>query len=78
MAREPREISLSPVNNDRQSERERKLRLACEAFQEFSVQCFWSWNENAEITEETIPLIVEGLRHYGGHRGYRIADELCR
>lgn len=64
------------MSESEQAERERRVALARQAFREFSAQCFWSWNENAEITEETIPLIAQGLRHYGGHRGYRIAAKL--
>lgn len=66
------------MSESEKAERERRVQLARQVFREFFAQCFWSWNENAEITEETIPLIVEGLRHHGGHRGYRIAAELCR
>lgn len=66
------------MSESEKSERERRLRLARWAFREYFAQCFWSWNENAEITEETVPLIIEGLRHYGGHRGYKIAAELCQ
>ena len=65
------------MSESEQSERERRVALARQAFKEFFAQCFWSWNENTEITEETIPLVIEGLRHYGGHRGYQIAAELC-
>jgi hypothetical protein len=61
-----------------QTERERRLALAREAFRDFRSQCFWFWKDNPEITEETIPLIVEELRLNGGHRGYRIAAQLCR
>ncbi len=66
------------VQNQVQSERERRLELARKAFKEFSATCFWSWPEDAQITEETIPLIVRGLRLHGGHKGYRIAAQLCR
>jgi hypothetical protein len=61
-----------------QEERERRLKLAQQAFRDFFAQCFWSWNPKLEITEEMIPLVISGLRHYGGHKGYRIAAELCR
>lgn len=57
---------------------DRRLELARRAFREFYVQCFWSWQEDPEITEETIPLIVRALRIHGGARGYEIAAELCR
>ena len=65
------------MNESEQIIRARRLELARQAFKEYFAQCFWSWNEDTEIREETIPLIIEGLRHYGGHRGYRIAAKLC-
>ena len=58
--------------------RQRRLELARQAFKEFYVQCFWSWQENPEITEDTIPLIVRALRIHGGSKGYQRANELCR
>jgi hypothetical protein len=58
--------------------RQRRLELARRAFKEFYIQCFWSWQENPEITEETIPLIVRALRIHGGAKGYELAAELCR
>ena len=69
---------MNPEEVITQAERERRLTLAREAFREFRVQCFWFWKDDPEITENTIPLLVEDLRLHGGHRGYRIAAELCR
>ena len=59
-------------------ERQRRTELARRAFKEFYIQCFWSWQEDPEITEETIPLIVRALRIHGGTKGYDLAAELCR
>jgi hypothetical protein len=58
--------------------RQRRLDLARKAFKEFYAQCFWSYREDAEITEAKIPLVIRGLREHGGLAGYRIAAELCR
>jgi hypothetical protein len=57
--------------------RQRRLELARKAFREFYAQCFWSYREDAEITEDKIPFIIRGLREHGGLLGYRIAAELC-
>ena len=57
--------------------RQRRLDLAQKAFKEFYAQCFWSYREDAEITEEKIPFVIRGLREHGGLAGYRIAAELC-
>jgi hypothetical protein len=67
--------SMKPVAEERVAERVERARRAFHAFRSL---CFWSWPEDSEITEETIPLIVQGLRKYGGHKGYRAAAELCR
>ena len=66
------------MNASDKSERERRLELARKAFKDFYAQCFWSYREDLEITEDKIPLIIQGLREQGGHAGYRIAAELCR
>ena len=58
--------------------RRRRLALAQQAYRDFFAQCFWSYREDAEITEEKIPFVVTGLREQGGHAGYRVAAELCR
>ena len=69
-------MELSPPKSE--ADRERRLVLARQAFHDFRAQCFWFWKDNPEISEKTIPLIVEDLRLHGGHRGYRVAAELCR
>ena len=60
------------------TDQQRRLELARRAFREFYAQCFWSYREDMEITEEKIPLIIRGLRSEGGLAGYRVAAELCR
>ena len=56
---------------------QRRLELARWAFKEFHAQCFWSYREDAEITEDKIPFVIRGLREHGGLAGYRVAAELC-
>lgn len=56
--------------------RQRRLELARKAFKEFYAECFWSYREDAEITEEKIPFVIRGLREHGGLAGYRIVVEL--
>ena len=58
--------------------RQRRLGLAKKAFREFYAQCFWSYREDAEITEDKIAFVIRGLREHGGLAGYQIAAELCR
>jgi len=30
------------------------------------------------VTEENLPSIIEGLKSDGGHKGWKLAHELCR
>jgi hypothetical protein len=57
--------------------RQYRLELARQAFQEFHAQCFWSYRQDAEITEADIPWIVRELRHYGGAKGCQAVAEIC-
>lgn len=66
------------MNETEQARQERRLQLARQAFKEFFAQCFWSSDPNLEIRAEDIPFVIRGLRYHGGHRGYRLAAELCR
>jgi len=61
-----------------QEVRQRRLEVARRAFRDFYAQCFWSYREDAEITEADIPWIIRELRHYGGARGYQVVAEICR
>jgi len=58
--------------------RQRRLELAQKAFREFYAQCFWSYREDAEITEDKIAFVIRGLREHGGLAGYQMAAELCQ
>jgi hypothetical protein len=49
----------------------RRLDLARAAYKEFYAQCFWSYREDAEITEDKIPFVIRGLREHGGLAGYK-------
>jgi len=57
--------------------RQRRVELARKAFREFYAQCFWSYREDTEITEDKIPFVIRGLRENGGLAGYQAASELC-
>ena len=71
-------MKATPPPPTAEAARQRRLELARRAYREFFVQCFWSYREDAEITEEKIAFVIGGLRENGGHAGYRIAAELCR
>jgi hypothetical protein len=55
-----------------------RLELARRAFKEFYAQCFWSYRDDLQITEEFIPFVIRGLREHGGMAGYRVAARLCQ
>jgi hypothetical protein len=53
-----------------------RLALANRLYREFYSQCFWHCRPNLQITEDLLPVIVKGLRKYGGHRGFVLASQL--
>jgi hypothetical protein len=57
---------------------EEKLSRAQEAYREYYSQCFWFMPKDLVVTERNFPLIIEGLKLDGGHRGWRLAHTLCR
>jgi hypothetical protein len=75
-----RKANFNTVNTTQEipEGRQRRLELARKAFKDFYAQCFWSYREDAKITEEKIPFVIRGLREHGGLAGYRTAAELCR
>jgi hypothetical protein len=56
--------------------RQERLELARNLFQEFYALCFWHSPQDLEITEELIPFVIRGLRANGGHRGFKLAGML--
>jgi hypothetical protein len=57
---------------------EERLRRAQAAYREYSCRCFWFMDENLIVTEKNLPLIIEWLKLHGGHKGWKLAHELCR
>jgi hypothetical protein len=55
---------------------ETRLELANRLFREHYARCFWHCRPDLRITEETIPLVVKGLREHGGRRGLLAAAQL--
>jgi hypothetical protein len=58
-------------------EKESKIALARELYLNFHARCFWHMRKDAIITEDHLPLIIQGLRHYGGREGFLLAAKLC-
>jgi len=57
---------------------EERLRRAQRAYREYRLQCFWFMPKDLIVIEENLPLIIEGLKLDGGHKGWKLAHELCR
>jgi hypothetical protein len=57
------------------SKGESRLELARRLDREFYAVCFWHLKPDLVATEETIPVIVRGLRIHGGRRGLMAAAE---
>ncbi len=53
-----------------------KVALAARLYREFYAACFWHMKPDLVVTEAMIPLVVKGLRTYGGRRGMLAAVEL--
>lgn len=57
---------------------EEQLALAREALAEYRSRCFWFLSPDFAVTEETLNIIVSGLRRQGDRRAFLIADRLCQ
>ena len=57
-------------------QRQRRVELARKAFKEFYAQCFWSYREDAEITEDKIPFVVSQLAKSRPELGLKQLDAL--
>jgi hypothetical protein len=55
---------------------ESRLELANRLFREFYASCFWHHRPDLVITEDLIPLVVQGLRSHGGRKGLLAAARL--
>jgi hypothetical protein len=64
------------ISENEQQDRTVRLALANQLFQEFYAPCFWHMKPDLVVTEDKIPLIIKGLRTYGGRRGLRAAAKL--
>ncbi len=53
-----------------------RLELANQLYQEYHGRCFWHRPRDLVITEELIPLVADGLRKHGGHRGFILAARI--
>ncbi len=57
---------------------EERLSRAQAAYWEYRTQCFWFMREDLIVTEQNFPLVIEGLKLHGGHKGWNLAHGLCR
>jgi hypothetical protein len=56
--------------------REERLELANRLYREYHTRCFWHCPRDLTITEDLLPLVVKGLRKYGGRKGFILAGRL--
>lgn len=49
---------------------------AQELFRQYHAQCFWHMRPDLVITQELVPVVIQGLRRYGGRQGFQLAHEL--
>ena len=55
-----------------------KLATASEALDRYRERCFWFLPDRFEVTRETLPTIIKGLRSDGDRAAFLIAAQLCR
>jgi hypothetical protein len=53
-----------------------RLDLANQLYREFHTRCFWHCPLDLVITEDLIPMVVQGLREHGGRRGFILSARL--
>lgn len=57
---------------------DRRLDLAREAVARYGTRCFWFLRPDLVLTEEHLPMVVQGLRNRGDREAFLLADRLCR
>jgi len=55
-----------------------RLELASQALAAYRTRCFWSLAPDFKVTEDTLPIIISGLRRHGDRRAFQLASRLCR
>lgn len=55
-----------------------RLALARTALATYRTRCFWHLAPEFAATEETLPIIIAGLRSHGDRAAFQIAARLCR
>lgn len=54
------------------------LAAARAALAAYRTTCFWSLSPGFAVTEETLPIIIKGLRRHGDRHAFQLAAQLCR
>ncbi len=65
--------SPSPLPADRLA----RLTLAREALATYRTRCFWHLAPEFAASEETLSIIIAGLRSHGDRAAFQIAARLC-
>lgn len=71
-------MTHSSPTADQAEAREARLALAREALEKYRASCFWYLRDDLEVTEETLPTIIDGLRSYGDRAAFQLAARLYR
>ncbi len=51
---------------------------AQQLFIDYYAQCFWHYDRNLKITPKNMNIVIDGLRKYGGKKGFLLVSELCQ
>ena len=68
---------LSASANGPDADLARRLEMAREAVARYRIQCFWYLAPEFEVSEETLPIVVSGLRRHGDRAAFHLAAQLC-
>ena len=70
------ETTASPPSTTAPLTLDERLELANRLFREYHTRCFWHCPRDLVVTEDLLPLVVNGLRKHGGRRGFISAAKL--
>ncbi len=73
---EPAAHPRSPARPLKSTVSEEVLEQARAAVREFHTSCLWFWNRDATISTVDVRAVVENLRDNGGHKAWRVAQQL--
>ena len=62
-------------------EEQRILKIRClqkaqDIYAQYHTKCFWHLKPDLTIDESNVAIVIDGLKHFGGHEGWKLAAEI--